>query len=129
MASNDDRAIYRRRYLAENSAARERNIKMGKAQRLAARDVIQNHLAEYRERLELRREELGLERGNIGRPPQVDSEYEKWKKHGKTYTAYPTEHKCWLHQNNDLLFIKFSDGTEGFYCSDCSGPSHPEGAS
>ena len=85
MPSNDDRAIYRRRYMAGNPAARERNKKMGKAQRLAARDVIQNHLAEYRTRLEIRREELGLERGRVGRPPTKsgltqDEAYEKWKK-------------------------------------------------
>lgn len=83
MPSNDDRAIYRRRYLAENASARERNIKMGKAQRRAQRDVIVKHMAEYRERLEIRREELGLERGNVGRPaarPFRDSAYDRWKK-------------------------------------------------
>lgn len=83
MPSNEDRAIYRRRYLAENEAARERNKKMGKAQRLAQRDVVQNHYDEYRSRLEARRIELGLERGHTGRPaarPFRDSAYERWKK-------------------------------------------------
>lgn len=80
MASKEARAAYQKEYREKNPEVKERNRLMNKARHRALQDVVNNHQAEYRTRLEIRRQELGLVRGKPGRPPVVDEAYEKWKK-------------------------------------------------